>query len=159
MLIMARLFLVPGLLGGFLFLFWLWAMVDVILTDSMLVRNMSKGTWLFLVLMVPTVGAVAWVFFGRPEGAALNPGGQTPYESNPYRSAPRSGGAEDSPGWSRPRTTPSRPEQIEDGESLAVRQRKLLEKEAELAKREQALQARETTADPEDENDTGQAAS
>ncbi|MGH1491401.1 MAG: PLD nuclease N-terminal domain-containing protein [Acidimicrobiales bacterium] len=150
---MARLFLVPGLLGGFLLLFWLWALVDVILTDSMLVRNMSKGTWLFLVLMVPTIGAVAWVFFGRAEGAALNPGGSVPYQSNPYRTAPRSGAAEDSPGWSRPGSQPSRPSQIEDGESLAVRQRKLLEKEAELAKREEALQAREESTGADDEDD------
>ncbi len=143
MLTMARLFLVPGLLGGFLLLFWLWALVDVILTDSLLVRNMAKGTWLFLVLMVPTIGAVAWVFFGRPEGATVNPGGQLHYESNPYRSSPSSGAFEDSPGWQRPGSAPSRPAQIEDGESLAVRQRKLLEKEAELAKREEALRARE----------------
>ena len=149
---MARLFLVPGLLGGFLFLFWLWALVDVILTDSMLVRNMQKGTWLFLVILVPTVGAVAWVFFGRPERAAINPGGQVHYSANPYRSAPRSGAVEDSPGWSRPKSTPSRPAPIEDGESLAIRQRKLMEKEAELAKREAALQDREPQANPEDED-------
>ncbi|MEM9654503.1 MAG: PLD nuclease N-terminal domain-containing protein [Actinomycetota bacterium] len=153
---MARLFLVPGLLGGFLFLFWLWALVDVILTDSMLVRNMQKGTWLFLVILVPTVGAVAWVFFGRPEKAALAPGGQLPYSANPYRSTSQggsgsgqwSGAAEDSPGWSGPRSTPSRPAGIEDGESLAVRQRKLMEKEAELARRESELEARERPADP-----------
>lgn len=153
---MARLFLVPGLLGGFLFLFWLWALVDVILTDSMLVRNMQKGTWLFLVILVPTVGAVAWVFFGRPERAAMAPGGQMPYEANPYRSAPRSGGAEDTPGWNRPKSAPSRPAEIQDGESLAVRQRNLLEKEAELAKREAALQEREghkTLPNLEDEDD------
>lgn len=149
---MARLFLVPGLLGGFLLLFWLWALVDVILTDSMLVRNMSKGTWLFLVLMVPTIGAVAWVFFGRPEGAVINPGGQMTYEKNPYRSAPNYGGAEDSPGWTRPGSAPSRPAELEDGESLAVRQRKLLEKEAELAKREEALQEKERASEPDDED-------
>jgi hypothetical protein len=152
-LIMARLFLVPGLLGGFLFLFWLWALVDVILTDSMLVRNMQKGTWLFLVILVPTVGAVAWVFFGRPQGATVNPGGPMTYESNPYRSVPSAKAVEDTPGWNRQKTTPSRPSQIEDGESLAIRQRKLMEKEAELAKREAELDARDGSAETDTEGD------
>jgi hypothetical protein len=166
---MARLFLVPGLLGGFLFVLWLWALLDVILTDSLLVRNMTKSTWIFLVLFVPTIGAVAWMLFGRPEGASLAPGGQVAYQSNPYRSDSRSepppnryrGAVEDSPGWSRPRSAPSRPEQIADGESLAIRQRKLMEKEAELAKREAELAARETAGSDEEpvpDGDTDRAA-
>ncbi|MGI9595076.1 MAG: PLD nuclease N-terminal domain-containing protein [Acidimicrobiales bacterium] len=143
---MVRVFLIPGLLGGFVFLFWIWALFDVIATDSLLIRNMSKGTWVFLVLVLPTVGALAWAFLGRPVGASIAPGGSSSYQSNPYRSSSRSIGVEDTPGWRKGAVQPSRPAGLADGESLAVRQRKLLEREAELAKREQALRARELEA-------------
>ena len=140
---MVRIFLVPGLIGGILAIFWLWALFDVIMTDSLLIRNMQKSTWIFLVLVVPTIGAMAWVLLGRPEGAAAMPGGQTPYDRNPYRSDRRPLGVEDAPGWSKPTIEPSRPSSAGDSESLAIRERKLMEKEAELAKREEAIRAQE----------------
>lgn len=148
---MARLFLVPGLLSGILLIFWLWAIFDVIMTDSLLIRNMQKGTWIFLVLVVPTVGAVAWVLLGRPEGASAVPGGQSGYDHNPYRSERRPIGVEDAPMWSKPVVEPSRPTSVEDSEALAIRERKLMEKEAELAKREEAIMAKDPDpADPTD---------
>ena len=140
---MVRIFLVPGLLGGLLFVFWLWALFDVIMTDSILIRNMQKGTWIFLVLFVPTIGAVAWLLLGRPEGAALAPGAGVPYERNPYRSERRPLGPEDSDAWAKPSRAPSRPALGADDESLAIRERKLMEKEAELARREEALRSEE----------------
>ena len=108
---MTRVFLLPGLLSGIIMIVWLWALVDVITTDSLLIRNMQKSTWIFLVLFVPTIGAAAWVLFGRPEGASLAPGSTVPYERNPYRSERRVLGPEDSADWSpsRTRTTPSLP--------------------------------------------------
>lgn len=154
---MWRVFLGPGLLGSFLLLFWMWALLDVILTDSLLIRNMQKGTWIFLVIFLPTMGAVAWLLFGRPERASMAPGGQISYQSNPHRSTSRydtaPAGPEDSARWSSGRTSPSRPSQIEDGESLAVRQRRLMEKEAELARREAELQQREGR--PDDDTPAG----
>lgn len=157
---MGRLLLGPGLLGGILLVFWLWALADVILTDSMLIRNMQKGTWVFLVVFLSTIGAAAWLLFGRPEGASLVPGGRGRYETNPYRTEepgryrPASGafspaprGPEDTPGWRRPeRNKPSLPNSdppSTDPESLAIRERRLQEREAELAKREQALRGDE----------------
>ncbi len=158
---MARLFLVPGLLGSIVFLFWVWALFDVIATDSLLVRSMQKGTWIFLVVFVPTIGAVAWVLFGRPEGASMMPGGQTSYANNPYRSerldypsgssgqggGSRALGPEDSPGWSKPSKGASRPSSVDSSESLAIRERKIMEKEAELAKREAELKAKDEGPD------------
>ena len=150
--VMVRIFLVPGLLGGVLFVFWLWALFDVIMTDSLLIRNMQKGTWIFLVLVIPTIGAVAWLLLGRPDGASLVPGGQVKYEYNPHRSERRPLGVEDSSDWSSPNAAPSIPSSVADSESLAIRERKLMEYEAELAKREEALEAREKEdeADPDD---------
>ena len=134
---------VPIGLGGAVLLFlWIYCVVDVIVTDSLLVRNLPKTTWLFLVAFVPTIGSVCWLVAGRPEGASFAVGGQrATYENNPYRSSTR--GYEDSPGWNAS-TTPSVPRSLakdsDIGESAAVRERRLLEWEAELKKREAALE-------------------
>ncbi len=143
--------MVPGLASGLLLIFWLWALLDVIMTDSLLIRNMQKSTWVFLVLVIPTIGAMVWLLAGRPVNASLVPGGQVRYEYNPHRSERRPLGVEDSQDWSGP-GTPSRPASVGDSESLAIRERKLLEKEAELAKREEAIRAQEPEAleDPDD---------
>lgn len=145
-----------GLTGVLLFVLWIWAVLDVIATDSILVRNLPKGTWLFVVILVPTVGAVAWLVLGRPEGASASLGGRAAtYEANPWRSTPR--GYEDSPGW-QSSTRPSRPESLAGvtDESLAVRERKLLEREAELEKREAKL--REATMPDAADDGTGSGA-
>lgn len=70
---MVRLF-APGLFGVFLFALWVYAVFDVIATDSMLVRNLPKITWLFVVIFVPSVGAIAWIALGRPPYAGWRPG-------------------------------------------------------------------------------------
>lgn len=145
---MVRFFVVPGLASGLLLLFWIWAVLDVIATDSLVIRNMQKGTWIFLVVFLPTVGALAWLLLGRPERASWVPGGQVRYEYNPYRSERRPLGVEDSREWGRPGAQPSRPSAVSDSDSLAIRERKLLEREAELAKREEALRANEQDDEP-----------
>lgn len=134
---------VPIGMGGAVLLFlWVYCVVDVVVTDSMLVRNLPKSTWLFLVIFVPTVGSIVWLVAGRPEGASLAVGGQqrANYQNNPYRSETR--GFEDSPQW-KATTKPSEPAAIAAStditESAAVRERRLLEWEAELKKREEAL--------------------
>lgn len=133
--------IIPGATGGFLLLFWLWALFDVISTDSLLVRNLPKGTWLFVVLGLSIIGAMAWLALGRPEGAGLSLGGQRrlPYEYNPERTAgSRVVGMEDSDGWSGG-SARSLPTSMQADDPLAIRERKLMEKEAELAKREAEL--------------------
>ncbi len=136
---------VHGVGGAALLLLWIWAVLDCISTDSILVRNLPKPTWVFLVIFVPTIGSVAWLLLGRPEHAGLSLGGQNSwlyrddYEPRTFASpAPR--GIEDDPGWSAgtSRSAPKR-DGAADEESLAVRERKLLEREAELAKREAEL--------------------
>jgi hypothetical protein len=134
-----------GIGGTLLMFFWIWAVFDVIATDSILIRNLSKGTWLFLVLIVPTVGALAWLLLGRPEGASVAPGGQSPAATErTSRGRPGPRGLEDSPAWPTS-SGPSLPSALAgtSQESLAVRQRKLMEKEADLINREEALEARE----------------
>ena len=70
---MARLF-IPLVFGLILFVVWLFAVLDVISTDEMLMRNLPKLVWLFIVVLFPTVGAIAWfavLFTGRWPAALL----------------------------------------------------------------------------------------
>jgi hypothetical protein len=76
-----------GLVGFLLLMFWAWAVIDVIATDSSLCRNLDKGVWLILVIILPDLGALAWILLGRPEGAGFMPGGAT--SSAPRARQPR----------------------------------------------------------------------
>ena len=122
----------PGIFGLALFVLWIWAVLDVIATDRSLIRNLDKMVWLFLVIFVPTVGAVAWLALGRPANAGFSPGSNSIRTApSTYKPAPR--GPEDSDNWSA-HTTKSVPN---DGfETTAAKERRLLaEMEAELAER------------------------
>ncbi|MGI9605672.1 MAG: PLD nuclease N-terminal domain-containing protein [Acidimicrobiales bacterium] len=136
----------PGLFGLFVFALWIWAVFDVIATDRVLVRNLDKTLWIMLVIFIPTVGAVAWLALGRPAGAGFTPGSTVSRPTNRTNlSAPAPLGIEDSPDW-QARTKPSAPE-AGGGESSAAKERRLLEWEAELAKRQAELE------DPDDASD------
>jgi len=132
---MAR--LAPGVFGLALFVLWIWAVLDVIATDKVLVRNLDKMVWLLLVLFVPTVGAVAWLALGRPANAGFSPG-LTSIRPSPgtYKPAPR--GIEDSDHWAAT-TKPSTPTASDGFETTAAKERRLAEWEAELAQREEDL--------------------
>jgi hypothetical protein len=65
---------VEGVLGVALLLLWVYCIFDVIASDSALVRNLPKMFWLFIVLILPDVGAIAWLLLGRPEKAGWRPG-------------------------------------------------------------------------------------
>jgi hypothetical protein len=120
----------PGLFGVVLFALWIWAVLDVISTDRVLVRNLEKNIWLMLVIFVPTVGAVAWLAVGRPVNAGFSPGSTAVRQAPSNReAAPR--GPEDRADWPISNRSAS--------ESNAAKERRLLEWEAELKKRESNL--------------------
>lgn len=132
--------IVPIGIGGLVFFgMWFWAILDCIATDSILVRNLPKTTWLFVVIMIPTAGALAWLLLGRPEGAGLGVGGT--YRPADYTQQPRSRGFEDSAQWQQRSKQIKAPKPTDKNiaESDAVKERRLLEWEAELEKREAAL--------------------
>lgn len=122
-----------------MFAVWIFAVLDVIQTDEMLMRNLPKMAWVFIVIFIPTVGAVAWFAVGRPIGAGLHAGTT---RSGPNRSWQQERGFE-----------PRRPRGIEDrddwqastsasspsAESAAAKERRLQEWEAELRRREAEL--------------------
>lgn len=123
----------PGLVGVALFALWVWAVLDVIATDNVLIRNLQKIHWLLLVILLPTVGAVAWLALGRPANAGFTPG-STYVRPNFEDRKPAPRGPEDSDAW-RSSTKPSTPTSTAT-ESAAERERRLNKWEDDLAKRE-----------------------
>jgi hypothetical protein len=89
-----------GVVALVLFVFWIWALFDCIATDGALCRNLPKGVWLILVLLLPDIGAVAWLLLGRPEKAHWRPG------STDYSARHRPIGPEDQPHYSATAETP-----------------------------------------------------
>jgi hypothetical protein len=135
--------IVPIGIGGVVFFgLWFWAILDCIGTDSMQIRNLPKTTWLFVVVLLAMPGALAWLLLGRPEGAGLQVGGT--YRPRTSRQQPRNKGFEDSAEWqsrSKQLRTPKplTPSTADITETNAVKERRLLEWEAELKKREAAI--------------------
>jgi hypothetical protein len=53
-------------LGGLLLLaLWIFCFIDVLLTPEAECRNLPKLAWIFLVLLVPPLGPIAWLVAGR----------------------------------------------------------------------------------------------
>ncbi|GIG35027.1 PLD nuclease N-terminal domain-containing protein [Cellulomonas pakistanensis] len=108
-----------------------YCLIDCIQTDSVLVRNLSKTTWVLLIVFLPIVGGIAWLVAGRPERSAAA-------RSVPWPSTATAG----FPECERPR--PTAPD--DDPEFLAGmrdsddrHERMLRDWEADLRAREQGL--------------------
>ncbi len=114
-----------GLIGFLLIALWVYCILDVIATDEMLVRSLPKLAWLLIVVVLPTVGSIAWLALGRPVFAGWRPGDST------GRQTRRVVGPEDRPDF---------------GSSSTAEQARLKEWEADLKRREQELRGRK----PED---------
>jgi hypothetical protein len=59
---------------GLLFLgLWIFCIIDVITTPDGACRNLPKLAWLFMVIILPDVGSIAWLIAGHNwAGAAQN---------------------------------------------------------------------------------------
>jgi len=119
---------VEGIVAVAFLLFWIWALLDCIATDSAMVRNLPKLMWILLVLILPVIGALAWLLLGRPEKADWRPG------SSDYASPRRPVGVEDSPRYS---ATPN------------ITDRRSRELDAELERWERQQRGESTGEDPE----------
>src|SRR4051794_39831159 len=71
-----------------IFAFWIWAIVDVLTSDPATVRNLPKFVWLLLVVLLSTIGALAWLLLGRPQQQRVEPSAR-----------PRFVAPEDGPRW------------------------------------------------------------
>ena len=64
-----------GVIGLVFLVLWIWALIDVIRTPDSQQRSLPKPAWFFIVLLFFVLGALAWIVFGRPRGAAVGFGG------------------------------------------------------------------------------------
>lgn len=49
----------------------IYAVIDCVRTDESEVRGLPKLAWVFVVLLFPIAGSIAWLVAGRPAGAPL----------------------------------------------------------------------------------------
>ena len=56
-------FLIPVLLVGFM----IYTLVDCARTDESQVRNLPKWAWIAIIIIVQTIGAIAYWVAGRPK--------------------------------------------------------------------------------------------
>ena len=99
-----------GLVGLALLGFWIWALLDAIATEAPQCRNLSKGVWLLLVILLADIGALLWVFAGRPQKGAWR------LQTTDYAAPRRPLGAEDEPGFqqTRPAITDRRSQELDE---------------------------------------------
>ncbi len=116
-----------GVLAIAVFALWVYCILDVIATDETMMRNMAKIYWLIVVIILPTVGSLAWLLLGRPQNAGYMPG-DTTTRAITRRSSSRPLGPEDSPAF------------VADMNDRAARLRKW---EEDLERREDELRRRE----------------
>jgi hypothetical protein len=58
---------IDGFFAFVVFGLWLYCIYDVITTDDVHVRNLPKMVWLFVVIFLFDIGALAWLLLGRPQ--------------------------------------------------------------------------------------------
>jgi hypothetical protein len=114
--------------GVLLLAVWVFAIFDVIKTERELCRNLPKELWLFLVIILPDIGAIAWFIMGRPINARFRPGStESRQPGSLWRLDPRGSiGPEDSPEFMK-----------------SAEERRLRAWEEELRRREEELRRRE----------------
>lgn len=134
-------FYADGVVGLLLLGLWIYAIFDVISTESALCRNLPKGMWLIIVIILPDIGSIAWLLLGRPEFAGFRPGDTT------VRTTRRAVGPEDEATYLSKSDELNR--RLEAWEADQERRRSELQSrdlgawEAELERREQELRRRE----------------
>lgn len=113
-------FIGGGIVGLAAFVLWVFCIFDVIRSDEPLVRNLPKMIWLFLVVLIPPVGPIAWLVLGRPQT-------ERSQSASPRQAGTEPIGPEDSPKF-----------------MSALEERKRLERwEKELRRREEKLRRAE----------------
>jgi hypothetical protein len=66
----------------------IYAVVDAIQTDDLLVKHLPKIFWILLILIFTPIGAIAWLVAGRDRGEQNG-------RKRPYRPAPPRGPDDD----------------------------------------------------------------
>lgn len=118
----------------------IYAFIECLMTPKHQVRAFPKTVWVFIIILVPLVGALLWLFLGRARS--------------------RRGGTGGAPGGRPP--APRRPSSPDDDAAFLRQldvQRQQQARKAELDRREAELRAREQESDEKsDSPDEGPAA-
>lgn len=137
-----------GLTGIVLLAIWIYALVDVISTPDGATRNLPKMAWVLIVLLLPDLGAIAWLLLGRPnnKGALIGdrPHGYLPATDREQtnQSLARSADLNDRlDAWEREQAEERRIQ--EEGR---VAEADLARREVEVARRENDAKARDLAA-------------
>jgi Phospholipase_D-nuclease N-terminal len=59
--------------GLFVLAFWLFCLIDVLVTDEERVRNLPKWVWFLIVFLLPDIGSLVWLILGHPWGTSSAP--------------------------------------------------------------------------------------
>ena len=127
---MGRVLELDGFVGLIALGLWVFAFIDVLLTPDGVQRNLPKLAWVFIVLLFPLIGSIAWLAAGKN------------YDK-PGTAGPKNATAAKFPEYDRPgRHVPSNPD--DDEEFLAG-----LRKRAEDQRRRAREQPGPETSTPE----------
>jgi len=154
------LFEVEGVIGFLVIALWIWALVDCITTDADLCRNLPKGVWLLIVLLLFDIGSILWLLLGRPANKHWRPVTGSEY-SGPRRAV----GVEDRQGfqgsmsdrrseeldrrlaaWEAERGASQHPSLSAPNAALDAKEAELAQHEADLRRRELEQRQRELDA-------------
>jgi hypothetical protein len=131
--------------GVILFGIWVYCLLDVIMADEYRIRNLSKATWIMIVLFTFEVGAVAWLVAGRPQGPARS----LPYKGNTGRPVPTY------PEYDRPgRFAATNPD---DDEAFLRQVRERAEQQRRVAREQREAREREAAEQEARRRDSGTA--
>ena len=65
---------------------WLFGLFDCARTEQESVRNLPKWAWLLIIIFFGSLGAIAWLFAGRPKTVGVTtrrPSKMIPPDDNP----------------------------------------------------------------------------
>ena len=123
-----------GLIGLLILGFWLWALLDCIVSPKEDVRNLPKLLWVLIIVLLWVFGALAWLFLGHtPRRRRASAGGgeeREGRERRPSEPARRPARLDDLP----PAAPPSAPQHITDARSAEL-DRQIEAWEAEQSRR------------------------
>ncbi len=115
----------------------LFCLIDCVQSDEHRVRNLPKWAWIVLIILIPIVGCIIWLFAGRPTRASAGGGVAWPTKTAGF------------PEYERPRQRPKSPD--DDPEFLRSLKKANTEHEDLLRKWEEDLKRREDEARKDEE--------
>jgi hypothetical protein len=113
----------------------IFCLIDVIQTPEHEVRNLAKGLWILLIIIIPLIGGIAWLVAGRPVRS-----GDAGRRSVPWAASQTSGFPEHERARREPRGPDDDPEYLNQIRQVNEEQESTLKRwEDDLRRREEQL--------------------